>query len=1123
LVPSDSGPCAQPRRIGVSAETYNNLWSNPMPRKFKFWHERGHHSQPRRRVASRRRRINPLRAANLGLERLEDRHLLSAGTLDPTFNPTGTLPGTLVGDLFFLGAETIAVQPDGKILVGGTYQPPVGGVNAQDFAVARYLSNGQLDTTFGTTDSDGINGLATADFDDGGTFSGQDVAFDMKVDSLGRIVMVGRAFNGAGNQLMAIARFDANGSLDTSFSGDGKVTHATPGFIPELRGLELQSDGKIVVVGISRTGSSSTNNFFVGRLNSNGSLDTAGFGGGLGYVMTDFGSSRNDSAFDVAIQSDGKIVVAGQATIGTVTQFGLARYNVNGTLDTATDGFDTQEFGTGGKVTTPIVFGLTTDNIRALAIQADGKIIVTGNSSETNSTNLVMARYNTDGSLDTSFNSTGASLNAAATQPGVLLINIQPTNPSTDRTRDFGEGLVIQPDGNYVVVGASANVSGNFPNTVTSNGRLLAMRVLAATGTLDTSFGSGGITLIDMAPGASGESLNEVAIQPDGKIIAAGAFDDNNTINDGYSIARFESGLALAPSISGDADVDEGSLYTLNLSSSDPTTSQWTINWGDGVQIVSGNPSSVTHVYVDGDANYTISATIDTSTGTVAAGNTVDVTVHNVAPTLAISGAADVDEGSIYTLNLSSSDPGSDTITSWTINWGDGTQVVTGNPTSATHTYIDGDAPYIISATATDEDGTFSAGNTVAVTVHNVAPTADDATFNLVENSPNGTVVGTVTATDPGDDSPLFSIAGGSGAAAFSINSSTGEISVANSALLDFETSPVLTLNVEVDDGDGGFDTASVTINLVNQASIVGFVFVDVNQNGLYEANEPGIDGVEIQLLDEFGNPVLDSLGNAITAITSSGGFYLFEDLDPGTYQLFEVQPTGVDDGAEELGSLGGTIVGNDRMQLTLAETDAFDYAFAEIGQQLASGDAATIGFWQNKHGQALITQGGAQLAGWLTSNFSNVFGNTLVGASGSDVAKFYREQLFKQIGKKSAGPAKVDAQFMAVAFAAYFTSLNLAGQVAMMYGFNVTDTGIGTKIVNVGTNGAAFGVANGTDLTILQLLLATNDLTDQPDSELEFAAVYDTNGDGVISADEASLRTMANDIYSAINEAGGI
>src|SRR6185312_2223847 len=122
------------------------------------------------------------------------------------------------------------------------------------------------------------------------------------------------------------------------------------------------------------------------------------------------------------------------------------------------------------------------------------------------------------------------------------------------------------------------------------------------------------------------------------------------------------------------------------------TISQWTINWGDGTQVVAGNPSSVSHTYVDGDANYIISATATDEDGTFAAGNTVAVAVHNVAPTLAISGASDVNEGSPYTLNLSSFDPGTDTITQWTINWGDGTQVVSGNPSSVSHTYADGNA-----------------------------------------------------------------------------------------------------------------------------------------------------------------------------------------------------------------------------------------------------------------------------------------------------------------------------------------------------------------------------------------------------------------------------------------------
>ncbi len=310
---------------------------------------------------------------------------------------------------------------------------------------------------------------------------------------------------------------------------------------------------------------------------------------------------------------------------------------------------------------------------------------------------------------------------------------------------------------------------------------------------------------------------------------------------------------------------------------------------------------------------------------------------------------------------------------------------------------------------------------------------------------------------------------------------------------------------------------------VLNRASITGEVFVDVNQNGLYDANEPGIDGVIIELLDESGAAILDDLGNPITATTSNGGFYLFEDLDIGTYQLHEIQPSGVDDGPELLGSLGGVIPANDTMQLALERTDATDYVFAELGQQVTSGDTATIGFWHNKHGQALIAQGGTALAQWLTANFDNVFGDQFAGADGSDVARFFNDQLFKQKGKKSAGPAKVDAQFMAVALATYFTSNNLAGNVAAEYGFNVTDTGIGTRVVNVGSGGGAFNVADNTDLTIMQLLEATNELTDLPDGISGFAHIYDTNGDGQIDDSEAALRVMANDVYSMINEQGDI
>jgi hypothetical protein len=429
----------------------------------------------------------------------------------------------------------------------------------------------------------------------------------------------------------------------------------------------------------------------------------------------------------------------------------------------------------------------------------------------------------------------------------------------------------------------------------------------------------------------------------------------------------------------------------------------------------------------------------------------------------------------------------------------------------------------VVTATATDPEGNTSEFS-MGIVVPNVPPTLPAAaTFEVEENSPNGTVVGQVEGDDADGDTLAYSIIGGSGETALAIEESTGRITVADEKQLDYETriDHSFTLEVEVKDGYGGTAQATMTINLLNQASVTGVVFVDVNNNGVYDANEPGIDGVTIQLQNQDGTPVLEG-GSPVTAITSSGGLYLFEDLCPGTYRLHEVQPTGVADGAEILGSLGGSVPANDTMQLTLGRVDASDYVFAEVGLNVTSGDTATITFWQSKHGQDLIRRGGTALAEWLMANFRNVFGNVFVNGNGDDVASFFKEQLFLQKAKKSAGPAKVDAQYMAVALAAYFTNVHLAGNVAGEFGFNVTDTGIGARVVNVGDRGVAFGVANGTLVTIMQLLLATDALTDVPDNLDGYAYIYDRNGDGRIDGAEADLRRLANDVYSAINESGG-
>ena len=160
----------------------------------------------------------------------------------------------------------------------------------------------------------------------------------------------------------------------------------------EAHSVAQQADGKIVTAGFGFNGTDS--DFAVVRYNADGSLDTSFDGDGT--VLTPVGTS-GDYAYDVALQSDGKIVVAGHAGIGSRNNFAVVRYNTDGTLDTS--------FGSDGKVTTPL---FDTDGAHAVAIQADGKIVAAGRSLNSVGTEFVgVVRYNTDGTLDTSFSGDG--------------------------------------------------------------------------------------------------------------------------------------------------------------------------------------------------------------------------------------------------------------------------------------------------------------------------------------------------------------------------------------------------------------------------------------------------------------------------------------------------------------------------------------------------------------------------------------------------------------------------------------------------------------------------------------------------------------------------------------------
>jgi len=219
----------------------------------------------------------------------------------------------------------------------------------------------------------------------------------------GKIVVAGYTF-APGNNDFAVARYNANGNLDTSFNGTGKAT-ADFSKLDYGRSVAVQREGKIVVAGDAEHGDGRT--FAVARFNANGTPDMSF--NKTGKVITDFGGG-NAEARGVAVQSDGKIVVAGFASTDGTEKFALVRYNLDGTLDTS--------FGGTGKVLTLV--GMSGSNATAMALQGDGKIVVVGYAVNNSGSDrdFALIRYNADGSLDTRFNGSGKVTTAVSDHDG---------------------------------------------------------------------------------------------------------------------------------------------------------------------------------------------------------------------------------------------------------------------------------------------------------------------------------------------------------------------------------------------------------------------------------------------------------------------------------------------------------------------------------------------------------------------------------------------------------------------------------------------------------------------------------------------------------------------------------
>ncbi len=329
------------------------------------------------------------------------------GTPDTTFNGDGT---------FFLQLSTgydianaVAIQADNKIVLAGQ--------SNNTFVVMRLNSDGSLDNSFNG------NGKVTVNF------GVADFANSLSIQPDGKIV-VGGSTQLASNVAtdFAVARLNPDGSLDTTFDGDGKVVTAIkPGNYDYIKGTTIQPDGKIIAVGYTQ-GSGSTIGALV-RYNPDGSVDTSFGGQG---ILFDYGRSMNS----VALQPDGKIIAAGIEDTPQGSSFSVFRFNTDGSLDFS--------FDRDGRLST--AFSQSAE-AKSVLIQSDQKIVVTGTtwsySSNGLSLSLAIARYNPNGSLDTSFDADGKL-----------------TDSLGDRlTFSTGAGL-LQIDGKILVVASSA--SNNF-------------------------------------------------------------------------------------------------------------------------------------------------------------------------------------------------------------------------------------------------------------------------------------------------------------------------------------------------------------------------------------------------------------------------------------------------------------------------------------------------------------------------------------------------------------------------------------------------------------------------------------------------------------------------------------
>jgi len=431
--------------------------------------------------------------------------LAAPGSLDLTFgfgNGKVITPITTNADD---NAHAMAIQADGKIVVVGA----CGTTTSRDFCVARFEPTGALDTTF-STDGKVITQVGAGNSD----------AYAVALQSDGKIVVAGQC-GIVGARDFCLVRYNPNGTVNANFGDNGQVITAVGTGDDALEGMAIQSDGKIVVVGTCRSGSYDA--FCVVRYNINGTLDDSFSGNGT--AITSVLTEADDVVQAVAIQSDGKIVVAGYCGDTSVrVDFCAVRYLSTGSLD---DSFDFD-----GRVSASI--GNFLDVASAIALQADGKMILAGATTLSSGDPLFSAlRHNPFGSLDTSFSG-----------DGILSFSVGIGS-------DTAQSVAIQADGKIVLAGSCENGTGYDFCVARRN----------SDGTADNTFSLNGVVITPISTNAD-DRVAAMALDSEGNIVVAGSCGASP--NRDFCIARYEGGPYGARNCSLDIDGDGKTTATID-------------------------------------------------------------------------------------------------------------------------------------------------------------------------------------------------------------------------------------------------------------------------------------------------------------------------------------------------------------------------------------------------------------------------------------------------------------------------------------------------------------------------------------------------------------------------------